>query len=170
MKIDGNTIRAAINVVNEKIMMLEAEFENSKFRFDDEDKRPLAEIGRDLEMREKQRVQLQTAQQIYNGNVTVQVQDDVMHLSSAIKLQGPTGRMKKNWKSLLVGGRRSSWDRDSSKIRNANEVMAAPNFTRVMAEEKVGHYADLAYALTKAIIIGNATVIEIDISEDLLKV
>lgn len=141
-------------------------FEDSLSKFENETKEhPDVLSARFLEAETTIAI-LQTAQVMYNLNVSVAVLDYSMTLCQAVKQVGGAGRHEKLWKIVAVGRKKSKYEIASNPTkvtRSKEEEQAVQVVTPTEAIKRAAKASEWAGALRAAIAEGNSTVVEIGI-------
>lgn len=169
MEITGYQLKEALKMTSLELSTIQSQFEDTLFKFDDEDKETPAVIADKISTLEAKIAKLQTAQSHYNMSVNVIVQGKTLLLEEAIKHVGGAGRLSKTWRTASKGTTRDRWTSIQAATRKEGEEKAKPTITKAEALEKAKDAEKFASALRSAIAVGNTTKVSIDwVGEDLL--
>ena len=169
MEVTGYQLKEALKMTSLELSTIQSQFEETLFKFDDEDKETPEEIANKIYTLELKIAKLQTAQSFYNMAVEVDVQKIKFLLEEAIKCVGGAGRLSKMWRTASKGKTRDRWSDLQAATRKEGEERAKPTITKMQALGKAKEAEKLASALRSAIAIGNTAKVSIDwVDEDLL--
>ena len=162
MEVTGYKLKEALKLKTIELQSVQSLFDESLYKFEDEDKLLPEEVVKRIVELENQIALLQTAQSYYNLQVKVDVLGKEELLENVIKLVGGAGRVSKMWRTASKGRTRDRWDRSNIVTRRTDEVMAEPTVDKITALEKAKEAEKFASALRSAIAVGNTNIVDID--------
>ena len=164
MKVTGYQLMRALKELAFAKEAAEGVFDDSLWKFDDEEKPTPGVAAVAYFNAEGAFAQVQSAQAIYNQAVKVKVEDTEMALALAVKLVGGAGRMEKKWRDITKPKKKDSWDLDESLSRRRDEgsEYAKQQISFKEAQTLAKEAAKYASALREAVQVGNSTKVEIE--------
>lgn len=162
-KVDGFRLAEAIRRKEQTRKVLNAQFNDSLFSFDDEKKRLPTEVGNDLMNCETSLVLLQCAQQKYNDLVTIKVGSKEVSLAFAIKFLGVLKRVEALWSGATQNKGHSYYNGLVGLTRRKDDEQAT---LRVSFEESISKSQQVSKEIAQyKAAIGRANAQEIEIPE-----
>lgn len=162
MKMTGFGIREALRRWQLKRDTANSLFDGSLRKFADDEKEHPQEIMKAFALADVAIAKLQTAQQLYNLTVLVDVQGNTMTLSEAVKLIGGVGRMEKMWRSG-VAPKRERYALREDEVRKDDEVRSVQVMKTSEMLSEAERAARLASALRFAIAQGNIQEVDLKV-------
>jgi hypothetical protein len=160
MRINGYRIRETIRQHELARDTAAQVFKKSLYVFEGDDREDPQAAMIAFETAENAIVKLQTAQQKYNLNVMVEVQNEKITLCEAVKRLGGAGRKEKMWRDSVVEKERSRYGNDLE--RQTGTLVAKRAISLEVATKAANKAAGYAGALRAAVALGNAVEMEVD--------
>jgi hypothetical protein len=161
MQVTGYALREAIRRQQLRRDTIAAQFSDTLYVFEGEEKQSPDEVAAALMKAERTVAALQRAQDEYNLHVKVTGKlIGEMTLCTAVKLVGGTGRLEKMWRTAAVP-KQDCYDTERM-VRNKDDVRARSTMNVRDLTDRAAKAASYAGALRAAIAEANSTKIEIE--------
>lgn len=169
MKVCGYDFRNALTRLNNRRSLLQSQWNDSLYAFEDEDHDPVALAEKLLEL-ENRIVRVQLAQDEYNAKVVAFIESasgsEEMPLAVAIKRVGPIRRVSALWRKYAAESGSNDYPygrlgRTRARVRTAETEEARRVVSAEDCMKRHEQYQDLELALGNAIAKANALVVEV---------
>jgi hypothetical protein len=161
MKLNGYLIREAIKRWTLYKDTIQAQFKESLYYFDEDQKADPIAVMNEFSKAEYAVAYLEEAQQRFNQIVQVTVLNETMPLTRAVKLVGGAGRQEKMWRDASIK-KKDRYSYDDKLSRSKDTEYAKPAISRAEAIDSSAKASKFAAALRNAIARGNNTDVNLE--------
>lgn len=161
MKVNGYLIREAIKRWTLYKDTIQAQFKESLYYFDEDQKADPIAVMNEFSKAEYAVAYLEEAQQRFNQIVQVTVLNETMPLTRAVKLVGGAGRQEKMWRDASIK-KKDRYSYDDKLSRSKDTEYAKPAISRAEAIDSSAKASKFAAALRNAIARGNNTDVNLE--------
>jgi hypothetical protein len=169
MKVTGYQLREALRHWRSVLEGLAIDLKGSLYYFDAKEKIEPLTVAKEYMAAEDAVAKIEEAQQKYNLRVNLTIADEPHSLTYAIKALGMAGRYAAIWKSVATDKQTPrGWGDQYDRVRNKDDVHAKRTINKETATKMRTAANKHASDIRQAIALANASILEIDIPENLI--
>jgi len=161
MKVSGYQLRESLRRWKDRRDIFSRNFEESLWQFSDDEKGHPVDRAKGYAEADRAVARLESAQQEYNLKTTIQLPNESVTLSVAVKLLGGAGRLTRMWRKGATDTGRDKYSYRENR-RSKEDEFARRMVPQELAMQKADEAACYASALRAGIAEANGTSLDIE--------